>query len=108
MRSTIRRAILPMLMCGLTASGCGERVEPLPNYPSAQDVEAGQEAKPEPTPAILTDPVAAADYDAAIESWGDRVHDAFVRACRSLKAAGAPYAFACGETSAERAARLTR
>lgn len=63
------------------------------------DVEASQEAKPRPTAAIVTDPVARADYRAAVENWGDRVHDAAVRSCRWMVERGAP--FTCGETSAD-------
>jgi hypothetical protein len=75
-----------------------------PAFPAAADVEASQEAKPRPSPAIATDPEARALHDAAIESWGDRVSDAAVRTCRSMNALGAK--FACGETSTERKERL--
>lgn len=75
-----------------------------PQFPSAADVEASQEAKPRPSPAIVTDPVAREAYNAEVESWGDRVHDAAVRMCRSMNDLGAD--FACGETSSERQQRL--
>lgn len=69
-------------------------------FPPAADVEASQEAKPEPTLAIVTDPVARAQYRADVENWGDRVHDAAVRMCRWFNDRGGK--FACGETSAAR------
>lgn len=68
------------------------------------DVEASQEPKPAPELAIATDPVAREAYNAAIESWGDRVSDAAVRMCRSMNDMGGK--FACGETSSERMERL--
>lgn len=100
-----RRSLAALAMLS-TVSACHEPVGRLPVYPSAADAEAAQEAKPEPPIEILTDEQAAAWYDASVESWGDRVHDAAVRMCRSLKDAGAPYAFACGETSSERLERI--
>jgi hypothetical protein len=84
----------------LLASGCGGTARIQPQFPPAADVEASQEGKPRPTPAIVTDPEAREDYNKAVESWGDRVHDAAVRACRWMVDRGAP--FTCGETSAER------
>jgi hypothetical protein len=40
------------------------------------------EAKPVPTDAIATDPVAEAHYNAEVESWGDRIWSAGARLCR--------------------------
>lgn len=79
-----------------------DRIQPA--FPAAADVEASQEAKPRPSAAIVTDPVARAQHDAAIEGWGDRVSDAAVRMCRQMNALGGN--FACGETSTERKERL--
>lgn len=85
-------------------SGCGGLGTIRPTFPAVADVEASQEAKPVPIPAIVTDPVARAQHDAAIESWGDRVADAAVRMCRAMNDMGGN--FACGETSTERMERL--
>lgn len=63
------------------------------------DVEASQAAKPRPTAAIVTDPEARERYNADVENWGDRVHDAAVRMCRWMNDRGGK--FACGRTSAE-------
>lgn len=107
MRFSCRRLVTVLTLASASiVSACHEPVGRLPNYPDATDVQAAQEAKPEPPLEILTDEQAAAWYDANVESWGDRVHDAGVRMCRSLKEAGAPYPFPCGETSSERNVRL--
>jgi len=47
------------------------------------------EAKPVPTAAIVTDPLAQASYDAAVESWGERGWSAVARICRWAAANGA-------------------
>ena len=105
MRSTIRNLATALILpFALLASSCGGTARIQPAFPSAADVEAGQEAKPRPSPAIVTDPDARADHNAAIESWGDRLSDAWVRACRSMNDQGGN--FACGETSSERMERL--
>lgn len=54
--------------------------------------------------AIVTDPVARAQHNAAIEAWGERVSDAAVRMCREMVDMGGP--FVCGETSTNRAAQV--
>lgn len=46
------------------------------------------EAKPQPTDAIATDPLAEAHYNAAVESWGDRLWSAGGRLCRYFARAG--------------------
>lgn len=53
------------------------------------------ETKPEPPGNIATDPVAGARYSADLESWGERLRAAGLRACRWLKTNGA--AVACPE-----------
>lgn len=64
-------------------------------FPPSADVEAATASKPKPTPDIVTDPQAAERYNAAVENWGDRGHDAAARICEFLKNMGAPYAFQC-------------
>jgi uncharacterized lipoprotein len=92
------------LLCASLVSACGGLGRTRPQFPSAADVEKSQEAKPLPTPAIVTDPAARETYNADVESWGDRVADAAVRMCRSMNDMGGN--FACGETSSERMERL--
>jgi hypothetical protein len=45
-------------------------------------MKAVTEAKPIPGDDIATDPVAEAHYNAAVESWGDRLQAAGARLCR--------------------------
>ena len=105
MQSTIRKlATATIPVCALLVSSCGGMGRIQPAFPDAADVEASQEAKPRPPAAIVTDPAARADYAKDVENWGDRIHDAAVRSCRSMNDMGAN--FACGETSSERMERL--
>jgi hypothetical protein len=67
-------------------------------FPDAADVEASQEGKPVPGVEIATDPVARAHYDAAVESWGDRVSAAAVRMCHAMNDMGGK--FACAKPTA--------
>lgn len=46
------------------------------------------EAKPVPSAAIVTDPVAEAHYNAQVESWGDRLRAAGGRLCRFFDKTG--------------------
>jgi hypothetical protein len=54
--------------------------------PSAADLAV--EAKPAITPAVLTDDTAAAEYDSAVEAWGERGWAAVARICRWAKSHG--------------------
>lgn len=65
-----------------------------PIYPPRVDVEAATEVKPIPPVDIVTDDAVAAQYDADVESWGERVQSAGVRVCRWLNERGAE--FDCG------------
>lgn len=51
-------------------------------FPDARELRAVTEAKPKPSPAVLTDPAASDRHNAAIESWGERIYAAGVRLCR--------------------------
>ena len=68
----------------LIASGC----ETSGGYPPVADLQAVTEEKPKPTDEILIDPVADAQYNASIESWGDRISSAGGRLCRFFDNAG--------------------
>lgn len=48
-----------------------------------------------PTDAIVTDAKAAAQYDADVESWGERGWNAIARICRWSVANGAHLPFDC-------------
>lgn len=64
-------------------------------FPPSADLEAATETKPKPTPDIVTDPQANERYNAAVESWGDRVSDAGRRLCDWSVELGAKLPFKC-------------
>jgi hypothetical protein len=51
-------------------------------HPPADDLKAVVEPKPVPSDDIATSDQANADYSAALEAWGDRLHSAGGRLCR--------------------------
>ena len=69
----------------LALSACATNPAP---YPAVADVQAVTEAKPRPTPDILTDPAASDRYNAALEAWGERLHSAGLRLCRYFERTG--------------------
>lgn len=84
----------------LVVSGCGgERVVSTPIFPPSADLMV--EAKPVPGPEIVESAQAAAEYDAAIEAWGERGWNAVARICRFV--AGHGMAVSCPAASAEAA-----
>lgn len=90
----------------LLVNGCAGPARIQLAFPPAADVERLQAANPEPTPDIVTDPAADARFNAAIENELTGKSDAGARLCQWFKDRGAAYPFPCGETSAERAARV--
>ena len=50
-------------------------------FPTPAEIDAVTEAKPVPPIEIATDDNVAAQYDADIESWGERLQSAGVRLC---------------------------
>lgn len=84
------QTVFPALLGSLlVASGCANTVvDRVPIYPPSADLTALAEPKPAPTDAILTSEIEAAKYDADVELWGDRLHDAGVRVCKWAKANG--------------------
>lgn len=61
----------------------------MPIFPPSADVAAVTEPKPVPPIEIVTDEAAAVQYDADIESWGERLHSAGSRLCRWFNENGA-------------------
>ena len=57
-------------------------------FPPSADVKALVEPKPRPGPDIVTSARAAAEYDVAVETWGERLSAAGGRVCRWLSANG--------------------
>jgi hypothetical protein len=85
-----------MLLLVSLASGCATTQDvALPLYPPNADVKAAIEPKPIPSDDIVTDPVAAENYNAAVEGWGDRVQRAGARICRWIVDNGGKLPFPC-------------
>lgn len=61
---------------------------PSHDFPPRSVVEAATEVKPVPPTTILTDPTASDQYNAEVESWGERVQAAGVKLCRYFKGKG--------------------
>ncbi|WP_260928236.1 hypothetical protein [Novosphingobium sp. 9] len=83
------KATMRYVMCLtiLSLTACAAKTQVV-GYPPAPDLVAATEAKPKPSPDILTDPAAADRYSSAVEAWGDRVRAAGVRLCGYFKAQG--------------------
>jgi len=80
---------LCIVICAFTllnATACTPH--PPVGFPPPADIAAVTEAKPLPSPDILTDPAASDRYGASVESWGERVQAAGVRLCRFFAAQG--------------------
>lgn len=78
---------LILFASGLAVSACDhqERIQPL--FPPRVDLAV--EPKPVPPPEIVTSAQAAAEYDIAVEVWGERGWQAVARICRWAVANGA-------------------
>ena len=80
MRSAIRLILAPTMLLALWGvSGCGEPV-PVQSFPRVADLRV--EPKPVPGPEIVTSAQASAQYDAAVEAWGERGWLSVGRLCR--------------------------
>ena len=92
MPSRPRLILLPMLFVSVWAvSGCaGPRVQVRPLFPPAADLTV--EPKPVPTADIVTSAQAAAEYDIAVEGWGERGWLTVARVCRWAREQGAEVA----------------
>lgn len=64
-------------------------------FPPPADLKAATDPKPIPTADIVTDPQANERYNAAVEGWGDRAHDAGVRICEWAVEIGLKLDFKC-------------
>lgn len=83
---TYRTAFLMTCALVLTAGACEPKVVSTPIFPPSADLAV--EAKPVPTDDIVTSARAAAEYDAAVESWGERGWRTVGRLCRYFKGHG--------------------
>ena len=84
-----------LFVCSLVVSGCAakERIQPL--FPRSADIKDVITPKPVAGPEIVTSAQAAADYDIAVEKWGDTIWAAGGRICRWMKDNGGALPFNC-------------
>ena len=86
--------LIPLLMLCVSvsaASACaGPQVRVQPLYPPLADLQV--EPKPIPPADIVTSAQAAAEYDIAVEGWGERGWLAIARICRWAREQGAEVA----------------
>lgn len=76
-----------MLFASLSAaSACGPQVRVQAAFPPSADLRV--EPKPVPPADIVTSAQAAAEYDVALEGWGERGWRAVARVCRWAKEQG--------------------
>ncbi len=83
--------ILSLTLCAslLAVSACARPdARPTPIFPPSADLVT--EPKPVPPPEVVTSAQAAADYDIAVEGWGERGWLAVGRICRWAVANGMP------------------
>lgn len=78
-----------LMLCAsvLAVSACAPKERLSPAFPPVADLAV--EPKPVALPEIVTSAQAAADYDIAVESWGQRGWNAVARMCRWAKDSGA-------------------
>ena len=87
--------IVPLLMLAL-ASGCDRpTVQGVQTYPRPADLQAVTAPKPLPSPNIADDPQAAERDNAAVDAWGNSLHDAGVRICHWATERGLVLPFQC-------------
>lgn len=88
MRLQPRLILLPILFASSWAvQGCAPRVAVQPLFPPSADLAV--EPKPVPPADIVTSAQAAAEYDIAVEGWGERGWLAVARICRWAAEQGA-------------------
>lgn len=93
-RRLLAAATLPLLWLSLAAGSCSRDI-PVQSFPPSADLEAVTEPQPKPTPDIVTDPQANERYNAAVETWGQRVQHAGQRICTWAVDMGAKLPFEC-------------
>lgn len=87
--------LLMLSVCALAVSGCGPKERLQPIYPPSADIKAATTPKPVAGPEIVTSAQAAAEYDIAVEAWGETVSKAGGRICRWAVNNGAKLPFDC-------------
>jgi hypothetical protein len=77
---------LTLFVFASAASACGNQERIQPAFPPLADLSV--EPKPVPPPEIVTSAQAAAEYDIAVEGWGERGWRTVARICRWAKEQG--------------------
>lgn len=88
--------LLPALSLAVACNGAGKQVPPNISV-SAADVAELNKPMPGGSVAALTDPVAHARDDLAVERWGMSMSAAWGRVCRALRDQGVNVAVGCGK-----------
>ncbi len=105
---SLRRPTLLLMLSAFSflAPGCAQQVRIQPIFPLAADLAVerdcpatdprgvaaeaqGRHCKPIPSADIVTSAHAAADFDVAVQGWGQRGWNAVARLCRWARAQGA-------------------
>lgn len=94
----LRMSQIPLLMLcasALVVSACTPKERLQPIFPPSADLQSVTSPKPVAPPEIVTSAQAAAEYDIAVETWGDTVSKAGARICRWAVNNGAKLDFVC-------------
>ena len=86
---------LALCALALAASACAPKERLTPIFPPPVDLAAVTQPKPRAPADIVTSAQAAAEYDIAIETWGDGLSAAGGRICRWAVGVGAALPFEC-------------
>lgn len=86
-----------LMLCALplAASACAPRVQLKPIFPPTADLKAIVTPKPVAGPEIVTSAKASAEYDIAVEKWGDTISSAGGIICRWVIDQGGKLPFDC-------------
>ena len=91
-------ALLTLSVCALAVSACTPKERLQPIFPPSADLKSVTSPKPVAGPEIVTSAQAAAEYDIAVETWGETVSKAGGRICRWAVNNGAKLDFVCPPT----------
>jgi hypothetical protein len=101
MRSTtVLTARLALLLSVTTVSACEPQERTRLAFPSAEEVKAVIDPKPQITEQTLTSDQAHEQYNADIETWGDGLYAGGARLCRWFKRVGMKLPFDCPTVAA--------
>ena len=86
-----------LMLCALplAASACAPKVQLKPIFPPTADLQAIVTPKPVAGPEIVTSAKASAEYDIAVEKWGDTISSGGGIICRWVIDQGGKLPFDC-------------